>query len=82
MPLYKTAKERKERGSDESQFVIRALIPCQVSFNMKERVYSAYTERKNRAKKRRKEERRKKKNERKQERLNVRKIVLLINQSR
>jgi hypothetical protein len=49
---------------------------------MKERVYSAYTERKNRAKKRRKEERRKKKNERKQERLNVRKIVLLINQSR
>jgi hypothetical protein len=49
---------------------------------MKERVYSAYTERKNRAKKRREEERRKKKNERKQERLNVRKIVLLINQSR
>jgi hypothetical protein len=43
---------------------------------MKERVYSAYTERKNRAKKRREEGRRKKKNERKQERLNVRKIVL------
>jgi hypothetical protein len=34
------------------------------------------------SKKRREEERRKKKNERKQERLNVRKIVLLINQSR
>jgi hypothetical protein len=54
---------------------------------MKERVYFAYTERKNRAKKRREEERRKKeegrrkkeegrKNERKQERLNVRKIIL------
>jgi hypothetical protein len=63
MPLQKTAKERKERGSDESQFVIMALIPCQVSFNMKERVYSAYTERKNRAKKRREEERRKKEEE-------------------
>ena len=62
MPLQKTAKERKERGSeDESQFVIMALIPCQVSFNMKKRVYSAYTERKNRAKKRREEEGRKKK---------------------
>jgi hypothetical protein len=47
MPLQKTAKKRKERRSDESQFVIRDLIPCQVSFNMKERVYSAYTERKN-----------------------------------
>jgi hypothetical protein len=34
------------------------------------------------SKKRREEERRKKKNERKKERLNVRKIVLLINQSR
>jgi hypothetical protein len=51
-------------------------IFCQVSFNMKERVYSAYTERKNRATKRREEGRRKKKNERKHERLNVRKIVL------
>ena len=36
---------------------------CQVSFNMKERVYSAYTERKNIAKKRREEERRKKEEE-------------------
>jgi hypothetical protein len=34
------------------------------------------------SKKRREEGRKKKKNERKQERLNVRKIVLLINQSR
>jgi hypothetical protein len=60
MPLQKTTKERKEIRSDKSQFVIMALIPCQVSFNMKERAYSVYTERKNRARKRREEERRKK----------------------
>jgi hypothetical protein len=68
MPLQKTAKERKERGSDESQFVIMALIPCQVSFNMKERVYSAYTEGRieQRKEERKKEGRRKRKNERKQ----------------
>jgi hypothetical protein len=64
MPLQKTAKERKERRrSEKSQFVIMALIPCQVSFNMKERAHSIYTERNNRSRKRREEERRKKEEE-------------------
>jgi hypothetical protein len=64
MPLQKTAKERKERRrSEKSQFVIMALIPCQVSFNMEERAHSVYTERNSRARKRREEERRKKEEE-------------------
>jgi hypothetical protein len=51
---------------------------------MKERAHSVYTERKNRARKRREEERRKKEEEEgeNQERVDVRKIMLLINQSR
>jgi hypothetical protein len=83
-PLQKTTKERKERRSDESQFVIMVLIPCQVSFNMKERAHFVYTKRKNRARKRREEERRKKEEEEgeNQERVDVRKIMLSINQSR
>jgi hypothetical protein len=49
---------------------------------MKERSHSVYTERKNRARKRREEERRKKEEGENQERVDVRKIMLLINQSR
>jgi hypothetical protein len=54
---------------------------------MKERAYFVYTERKNRARKRREEERRKKEEGRRkkeggnQKRVNMRKIMLLINQS-
>ena len=65
MQLQKTAKERKERRSDKAQFVIMALIPCQVSFNMKERAHSIFRERTEHGKEeKKKEERKKKKNER------------------
>ena len=40
LPLQKTIKARKERKSDESLFVIMALMPCQVSFNMKKTTHS------------------------------------------
>ena len=60
MPLQKTTKERKERRSDKSQFVIMALIPCQVSFNMKERAHSVYRERTEQGKEEKKRRRKKK----------------------
>ena len=48
---------------------------CQVFFNMKKRVYSAYSERKNRAKKRREEEGRRKKEGRGRMRENMRDLM-------
>ena len=51
LPLQKTAKAREEKRSDESQFVIMSLIPCQESKKTKKN--SKIEERKKKRKRRR-----------------------------